>query len=200
MTKAIEEGIYTLDIWNNAQSAVDNSKMDLVRLVHIAKKKKHMRHIINVAHATCIRHIMILSTYIAQISAVEKIKPQHQDVIKNYLSLQNKIYALLSFIEENFGMYTQFKDSPCLVHPDILNNYRRRFAAIKQKLITRCQNKILHGIALHALDDFFNASSTAMYKYERYLYFKDYISYLEKLGMDDQKINWDEHLKDTLLF
>jgi hypothetical protein len=159
-----------------------------------------MRHCINVTHAACIRHIVTLGRYIAEIKSLEKIKPAHQDVIRNYLLLQNKIYSIIGFIEDNYGQYTQFKDSLCLVHPDILNNFRQRFTGIKQILVRRCNDHALLKIALGELEDFFNAASSTLYKYEKYIYFKKYIFHLEKLAFSNEKTGWDTNLKNCLFF
>ena len=200
LIKTIDAGGYNLNIWNNELSFDEEIKMNLSQQLNQLKKKKHMRHCINVTHAACIRHIMILSSYITEIKSLEKIKPAHQDVIRNYLLLQNKIYTIIGFIEENYGQYTRFKNSPCLVHPERLSNYRLRFTEIKQILTLRCNDRVLLKIALMELEDFFNATSSTLYKYEKYIYFKEYIFHLEKLVFSNGKTHWDTNLRNCLLF
>lgn len=200
LIRIIDNNTYSLQIWNPLSSLNDNIKTHLLQHVRLAKKKKHMRHHLNVAHAACINYIIKLSAYIAAIKALEKITPAHQDVIKNYVLLQNIIYSVVAFIEENFGTYTQFEDSPCLVHPDKLNNCRQRFIRLKQIASTRCNDAVLLDIAFAEWETFFNEPSLPTCKHRKFLYLKKYISYLEKLTLRYNGLNWNNELKNCLCF
>jgi len=200
LINAIKDGRYTSCIWENALTEDENAKMELVQQVALAEKKKQILLHVNAAHRGCINLSGTLSGYIAIIRSLTDISCHHQQVIQNYIQLQNKIDCLIRFIEENFGRYcTAFKHPVCHLQSDSLSELRLRFNKLKLKLQQQCSDFELLNIVISAPEEFFNAPALNIDNYEHFLYFKEYIYHLEKLLSQDKTSDIEYNLKECLL-
>jgi len=156
--------------------------MQLVQQVATAGAKEQISRCIDAAQLGCINLLDTLATYIADIRSAPVITEIHQHIIQSYIQAQNSIEQLMSFIQSNFGIYaSSFNYNFCSIHPLTLNQLRLRYLTLKHKLQSLCADTNLYNLMTKPADDFFNATTLNTYNYSGFMYFKEYISRLEKI-------------------